>query len=191
VAAELGIAPERIRLAATSTDKVPNTSATAASSGSDLNGAAAADACRKIRARLADFAARTHGGAPEDIVFADGEVRGRAWRYDLATLAAQAYRARVQLWDSGFYATPRIHYDRARNTGHPFYYYAFGAALCEAAIDTITGESRILRADLLHDAGRSINPAIDLGQVEGGFIQGLGWLTSEELVFDQIGRAHV
>ena len=188
VAAELGVAPERIRLTATSTDKVPNTSATAASSGSDLNGAAAADACRKIRARLADFAARTHGGAPEDIVFADGEVRGRAWRYDLATLAAQAYRARVQLWDSGFYATPRIHYDRARNTGHPFYYYAFGAALCEAAVDTITGESRILRADLLHDAGRSINPAIDLGQVEGGFIQGLGWLTSEELVFDRDGR---
>ena len=188
VAAELGVSPGRVRLAATSTDKVPNTSATAASSGSDLNGAAAADACRKIRSRLADFAARAHGGAPDEIVFANGHVRGPSWSFDLATLATQAYRARVQLWDSGFYATPRIHYDRARNTGHPFYYYAFGAALCEAAIDILTGESRILRADLLHDVGRSINPAIDLGQVEGGFIQGLGWLTSEELVFDRDGR---
>ena len=188
VAAELGVGTGRIRLAATATDKVPNTSATAASSGTDLNGAAAADACAKIRARLAAFAAATHGGAAADIVFADDRVTGPGWSFDLAQLASEAYRARVQLWDSGFYATPRIHYDRARNAGQPFFYFACGAALCEAAIDTLTGESRILRADLLHDCGRSINPAIDLGQVEGGFVQGLGWLTSEELVFDAEGR---
>jgi xanthine dehydrogenase large subunit len=188
VAAELGVDVARVRTTATATDKVPNTSATAASSGADLNGAAAADACRKIRARLADFAAATHGGTADRVVFADGRVVGAGWSWSLAELAMQAYRARVQLWDSGFYATPRIHYDRARGTGHPFFYFACGAALCEAAIDTLTGESRILRADLLHDAGRSINPAIDLGQVEGGFVQGLGWLTSEELVFDAQGR---
>jgi xanthine dehydrogenase large subunit len=188
VAAELGVAPERVRISATVTDKVPNTSATAASSGTDLNGAAAADACAKIRARLRDFAVATRGGVPDAVVFADGIVSGEGWSVELATLAQEAYRARVQLWDSGFYATPRIHFDRARGTGHPFFYFACGAALCEAAIDTLTGESRILRADLLHDCGRSINPAIDLGQVEGGFVQGLGWLTSEELVFDRTGR---
>ena len=188
VAAELGVAPERIRLAATATDKIPNTSATAASSGTDLNGAAAADACAKIRARLAAFAAATHGGRAEEIVFAANRVTGPGWSFDLAQIAAEAYRARIQLWDSGFYATPRIHYDRARNAGHPFFYFANGAALCEAAIDTLTGESRILRADLLHECGRSINPAIDRGQIEGGFVQGLGWLTSEELVFDAEGR---
>jgi xanthine dehydrogenase large subunit len=188
VAAGLGVSPGRVRIAATATDKVPNTSATAASSGTDLNGAAAADACRKIRARLAAFAAAAHGGDPEAIAFAGDRVDGPGWSLGLDELARQAYRARVQLWDSGFYATPRIHYDRARGTGHPFFYFAFGAALCEAAIDTLTGESRILRADLLHDCGRSINPAIDLGQVEGGFVQGLGWLTTEALVFDGAGR---
>ncbi|MBM3524851.1 MAG: xanthine dehydrogenase molybdopterin binding subunit, partial [Alphaproteobacteria bacterium] len=124
----------------------------------------------------------------EAVRFTDRRVAGEGWSFPFAELVAQAYRARVQLWAAGFYATPRIHYDRATATGRPFFYFAYGAAVCEAEIDVATGESRILRADLLHDVGRSINPAIDLGQVEGGFVQGLGWLTCEELVHDRDGR---
>ncbi|MBL8701322.1 MAG: xanthine dehydrogenase molybdopterin binding subunit [Alphaproteobacteria bacterium] len=188
VAAAFGIDVARVRLTATNTGKVPNTSATAASSGTDLNGAAAADACRQIKERLAEFAARRHGGAPDAIRFEDGAIAGDGWSLPFAQLVTQAYGARVQLWAAGFYATPKIHYDRATATGRPFFYFACGAAVCEAEIDVATGESRILRADLLHDVGRSINPALDLGQVEGGFIQGLGWLTCEEIVFDRDGR---
>jgi xanthine dehydrogenase large subunit len=188
VAAEFGIPIADIRLSATSTGKVPNTSATAASSGTDLNGAAAAAACREIKRRLAEFAARVHGGEAGTVAFVDGRVSGGGWSFAFAELVAQAYRARISLSATGFYATPKIHYDRATATGRPFLYFACGAALCEAEIDTLTGESRILRADMLHDVGRSINPAIDLGQVEGGFVQGLGWLTCEELVFDAEGR---
>jgi xanthine dehydrogenase large subunit len=188
VAAEFAIAVADVRLSATSTGKVPNTSATAASSGTDLNGAAAAQACREIKQRLAAFAARAHGGEADAVAFVDGRVAGTGWSFPFAELVAQAYRGRVQLSAAGFYATPKIHYDRAAASGRPFFYFACGAAVCEAEIDTLTGESRILRADLLHDVGRSINPAIDLGQIEGGFMQGLGWLTCEELVFDAEGR---
>ena len=186
VAHELGLPLARVRCTATDTSKVANTSATAASTGSDLNGKAAQDAARRIRERLCAFwVGQLAAPAPraEDVRFEAGELRaaGQAARFE--DVVAQAYLARVQLWSDGFYATPGLHWDRATLTGHPFYYYAYGAAVTEVVVDTLTGESRVLRADLLHDAGRSLNPAIDIGQIEGAYVQGLGWLTSEELVW--------
>lgn len=175
----------QVRITSTRTDKVPNTSATAASSGSDLNGMAALDACRQIQARLAAWAQAEHGHAPRYTT--DGVHLGER-RLTFREFVNQAYLARVSLSAAGFYKTPDIHYDRGTHKGRPFYYFAYGAACSEVAIDTLTGESRVLRADILHDVGRSLNPAIDLGQIEGGFIQGLGWLTTEELVFDPEGR---
>ncbi|PLK49091.1 xanthine dehydrogenase molybdopterin binding subunit [Uliginosibacterium sp. TH139] len=188
VAQALGLSIDRVRLSSTDTSRVPNTSATAASSGTDLNGQAALAAARKIRKRLTDFFSTRHGLRGAKIEFADGKVSAGEISEDFTTLTAAAYRARVQLWDSGFYATPKIHYDPASLQGRPFFYFAYGACCAEVVIDTLTGESRILRADILHDAGRSINPALDIGQVEGAFIQGAGWITSEELVFDGVGR---
>lgn len=175
----------QVRITSTRTDKVPNTSATAASSGSDLNGMAVLDACRQIQARLAAWAQAEHGHAPRYTT--DGVHLGER-RLTFREFVNQAYLARVSLSAAGFYKTPDIHYDRGTHKGRPFYYFAYGAACSEVAIDTLTGESRVLRADILHDVGRSLNPAIDLGQIEGGFIQGLGWLTTEELVFDPEGR---
>jgi xanthine dehydrogenase large subunit len=181
---EFGLPVERVRLSATDTTRVPNTSATAASSGTDLNGKAVQDACRKIRGRLAALLAAEQGADAAGVDFADGKVRlagaDRAPE-DFTTLVQRAYRHRVQLWDSGFYATPKIHFDPVTKTGRPFYYFAYGAACTEVAVDLLTGETRVLRVDILHDAGRSLNPAIDIGQIEGGFVQGMGWLTSEEL----------
>jgi xanthine dehydrogenase large subunit len=168
VAEEFQIDLERVHITATSTAKVPNTSPTAASSGTDLNGEAARAACRVLKERLAPFRQR----------FPD---------YSFAQLAREAFLARVSLSAAGYWRTPEIHFDRGSFTGEPFYYFACGAAVSEVVIDTLTGESRLLRADLLHDAGRSVNPAIDRGQVEGGFIQGMGWLTMEELVWDAKG----
>ncbi len=188
VAAELGVALDAVKINATSTAKVPNTSATAASAGTDLNGMAAADACRVIRARLAAVAAARRGGASDAVVFAGGLVTGAGWSADFVEVVKEAYAARVALSATGFYATPKIHYDRAAASGRPFLYFAYGAAVVEAEVDISTGIYRFPRADLLHDAGRSVNPAIDLGQVEGGFVQGLGWLTSEELWWDREGR---
>ena len=184
---------------ATDTSKVANTSATAASTGSDLNGKAAQDAARKIKQRLKPLAARLLGCDEAALVFDGGEVRVDA-RADGAgdghlegldgpkaigfkELVAKAYLERIQLWSDGFYATPGLHWDRAKLQGHPFYYYAFGAAVAEVLVDTLTGETRVLRADVLHDVGQSLNPALDIGQVEGAFVQGQGWLTSEELVW--------
>jgi len=183
VAHELGLPFSSVRCSATDTSKVANTSATAASTGSDLNGKAAQDAARKIKARLAAFAAEKFGCAVELVAFEGGEVRGGGQSLPFADLVAAAYLKRVQLWSDGFYATPGLHWDRAKLQGHPFYYYAWGGAVCEALVDTLTGESRITRADLLHDVGTPLNPALDIGQVEGGFIQGMGWLTMEELVW--------
>lgn len=189
VAHELGVGLDRVRVSAADTGKVPNASATAASSGSDLNGKAAQAAAREIRARLTAFAAERFGVAPEAIRFADDHVElGDLKRITFAELAKLAYYARVQLWASGFYRTPKIHYDPRTLKGRPFFYFAYGAAVSEVAIDTLTGETRLLRADILHDVGRSLNPAIDLGQVEGGFVQGMGWLTSEELWWSAEGR---
>ncbi|TCO81913.1 xanthine dehydrogenase molybdenum binding subunit apoprotein [Plasticicumulans lactativorans] len=188
VAEELAIDPARIRITATATDKVPNTSATAASSGSDLNGMAARDAARKIRARLAAFAAGQAGVAADAVVFERDRIVAGEREWPFAALVKAAYLARVQLWDSGYYRTPKIHYDRATFSGRPFYYFAYGAAVAEVAIDTLTGETRLLRVDILHDVGSSLNPALDLGQVEGGFLQGVGWLTCEELWWNPRGE---
>ncbi len=185
VADALGIGFASVRCSATDTSKIANTSATAASTGADLNGMAAQDAALTIRNRLADFAAARHGSTPADVHFANETVRIGATTIGFATLVRQAYEARVQLWSDGFYATPKVHWNPQRLHGRPFYYFAYGAALSEVVIDTLTGEFTLLRADILHDAGRSLNPAIDIGQIEGGFIQSMGWLTMEELVWHQ------
>ncbi len=183
VAHELGIAFERVRCTATDTQKIANTSATAASTGSDLNGKAAQDAARQVRERLAAFAAQAHGGRAEDVVFAHGQVHVAGRTLPFEQLVNDAYLARVQLWSDGFYATPGLSWDRQTMQGRPFYYFAYGAAVSEVLVDTLTGEWKLLAADVLHDAGRSLNPAVDIGQVEGAFIQGMGWLTMEELVW--------
>ncbi|WP_374561939.1 xanthine dehydrogenase molybdopterin binding subunit [Ideonella sp.] len=184
VAHELGLPLTRVRCTAADTSKVANTSATAASTGSDLNGKAAQDAARKIRDRLAALAADTLGAPADQLHFANAQViapGGATIPFD--TLVQKAYQARVQLWSDGFYATPGLHWDRVTLTGRPFYYFAYGAALSEVLLDTLTGEWKLTRADLLHDVGASLNPAIDIGQIEGAFVQGMGWLTTEELVW--------
>ncbi len=183
VAHELGLSLSRVRVTATDTHKVANTSATAASTGSDLNGMAARDAARRIRDRLAEHWVHKRGGAVEDVLFAADQVCANGEVMSFEALVREAYTARVQLWSEGFYATPGLSWDAARMQGNPFQYFAYGAAVSEVVVDTLTGEYRLLRADILHDAGRSLNPAIDIGQVEGGFIQGMGWLTMEELVW--------
>jgi xanthine dehydrogenase large subunit len=188
VAAELGLPLSAIRLSATDTSKVPNTSATAASSGSDLNGKAAQAAAAVIRQRLAVLAGALHGVAPEAVRFADGYVHAGARRVPFADLARAAHEARVSLSATGFYRTPKIHWNKQTQVGRPFYYFAFGAAVAEVAVDTFTGETQLLRVDILHDVGTSLNPAIDLGQIEGGFLQGVGWLTSEELYWNTAGE---
>jgi xanthine dehydrogenase large subunit len=188
VAHELQIDIDQVKVTATRTDRVPNTSATAASSGSDLNGMAAREACRTIIARLKAFAAERYGVDAGDVVFRHNHVLIGRTAVPFATLVQDAYMARISLSATGFYRTPKIHYDRETHRGRPFFYYAYGAACSEVAIDTLTGESRTLRVDILHDVGKSLNPAVDLGQIEGGFIQGMGWLTSEELVFSEDGR---
>jgi xanthine dehydrogenase large subunit len=193
VAEELQVDLASIRCSATDTSKVPNTSATAASSSSDLNGKAAQEAARTIRQRLVEFAVNRYGVAPAEVVFAAGHVHiGDQRTLAFRELVSEAYHARVPLSATGFYATPKIAYDPKTLTGRPFFYFCYGAAVSEVAIDCLTGESRLLRVDILHDVGRSLNPAIDLGQVEGGFLQGVGWLTSEELWWDEKGllRTH-
>jgi xanthine dehydrogenase large subunit len=188
VADEFGIAIERVRITATTTAKVPNTAPTAASSGTDLNGMAAAIAARTIRDRMADFAAESWNVPRNAVRFENDEVIVGNESVSFAELAKRAVMARIQLSAAGFYRTPVIHWDRAKAKGRPFYYFAYGAACSEVAIDTLTGEMKVTRVDILHDVGRSLNPAIDMGQVEGGFVQGMGWLTTEELVFDDRGR---
>ncbi len=187
VAHEFQVPLERVKITSTRTDKVPNTSATAASSGSDLNGMAAQAAARTIKDRLIAFAAKEFTCKPAEVVFAMDGVTAGATSLTFAELVRRAYFDRVSLSSTGYYRTPEIHYDRARHQGRPFYYFAYGAACSEVAIDTATGENRVTRVDILHDVGRSLNPAVDLGQIEGGFIQGMGWLTTEELVFDAKG----
>ncbi len=188
VAHVFGLPLAQVRVSATDTSKVANTSATAASTGSDLNGKAAEAAALTIRDRLAELAARTLGGEASGVRFEQGLVHGANASIPFGQLVAAAYLARVQLWSDGFYTTPKIHWDAASMTGHPFYYFAYGAAVAEVVVNTLTGESKLVRADLLHDVGRSINPAIDIGQIEGGFIQGMGWLTTEALWWNRDGR---
>ncbi len=184
VAQELGVPLDRVRSTPAATDKVANTSATAASTGADMNGKAAQQAARRIRDRLAEVAAERYEADPESVRFEDGMVGIGDVSVPFVDVVQLAYLRRVQLWSDGFYATPGLHWDQAAMTGHPFFYFCYGAAVSEVVIDVLTGESRVLRADLLYDAGRSLNPAIDIGQVEGAFIQGMGWLTMEELRWD-------
>ena len=188
VAEEFGIGLERVKITATSTEKVPNTSPTAASSGSDLNGKAAQAAARIVRGRMAKVLAKEWGVVAHDIEFRDGQARCGAFSASFADVAKKAHRARVSLSSTGYYSTPKIHYDTKLHRGRPFYYFAYGASVSEVEVDTLTGEYRLRRTDILHDAGASLNPAIDLGQIEGGFVQGMGWLTTEELWWDAQGR---
>lgn len=177
-----------IRITPTSTGKVPNTSPTAASSGSDLNGMAALNAAEQIKARMTDVAAEQFNVPVGEIVFAQNRVYAGNRSMSFAELAAMSWEKRVSLSATGYYRTPKIHWDFATNKGRPFYYFTYGAAAAEVAIDTLTGESRVLRAELVQDCGQSLNPAIDLGQIEGAFVQGMGWLTTEELFWDDKGR---
>ena len=181
VAAELGVPLSAIRVTTTDTSKVPNTSATAASSGSDLNGMAARNAAGTLRQRLVDYACESYAVTPEQVRFSDGQVYIGALQVPFGDFVALAYAARVSLSSTGYYRTPKIYWDKKTHLGRPFYYFAYGAAVAEVAIDTLSGETQLLRVDILHDVGTSLNPAIDLGQIEGGFLQGMGWLTSEEL----------
>ncbi|MDO5657973.1 MAG: xanthine dehydrogenase molybdopterin binding subunit [Paracoccus sp. (in: a-proteobacteria)] len=187
VADAFGLPLDRVRITATATDKVPNTSATAASSGTDLNAMAALDACEQIKARISDFVAQLWD-TDQPICFEGGQISAGTRSEAFAQVIADAYAARIQLSAAGFYKTPKIHWDRATGRGRPFYYFAYGAACSEVSVDTLTGEYVIERADILHDVGRSLNKAIDLGQIEGAFVQGAGWLTSEELFWDDEGR---
>ena len=188
VAHELGVTLDRVRVSAADTSKVPNASATAASSGSDMNGMAAREAVRALRERLTPLAAEHFAVAPSEIVFADNAVRAGARTLALADLTVMAHRRRVPLSATGFYATPKIHYDRATFSGRPFFYFAYGAAVSEVLVDTLTGENRVIAVDVLHDVGASLNPALDRGQLEGGFLQGVGWLTMEELWWNERGE---
>jgi xanthine dehydrogenase large subunit len=183
-----GVDTSVVKITATDTARVPNTSATAASSGADLNGMAAKAAAETIRARLADFIAEKHQVKPETVKFVDGTVRVAGEVYPFEKVVAWAYQARVSLSSTGYYATPKIIWDRVKGQGRPFFYFAYGAAVTEVVIDRLTGENRILRVDILHDTGTSLNPALDIGQVEGAYVQGAGWLTTEELVWDGKGR---
>lgn len=178
----------RIRITATRTDKVPNTSATAASSGTDLNGMAALNACDQIKARLIAFAAQTYAVPADQVRFTPGFIVAGDTQVPFNDLIRAAYMARVHLSAAGFYKTPKIHWNRATGQGRPFFYFAYGAAVSEVSVDTLTGEYVIERTDILHDVGRSLNPALDKGQVEGAFVQGTGWLTTEELWWDDKGR---
>ncbi|MFO1263125.1 MAG: xanthine dehydrogenase molybdopterin binding subunit [Rhodoferax sp.] len=188
VAAELGIPVARVLCTAADTSKVPNASATAASAGTDLNGRAAQFAARKVRNNLAAFVCGLDGCGAGAIRFEGGLVISPKATRRFDDVVGQAYANRIQLWSDGFYRTPKIHYDKTTLTGRPFYYFAYGAACTEVEIDTLTGESKVLKVDILHDVGRSINAALDIGQIEGAFVQGMGWLTTEQLVWDEQGR---
>jgi xanthine dehydrogenase large subunit len=188
VADELGVAFERVRVSATDTSKIPNASATAASAGTDLNGRAAQFAARHVRDNLAQFVCGLDDCGAGAVRFEAGQVLSPKTTRSFDEAVKLAYANRIQLWSDGFYRTPKIHYDKTTLTGRPFYYFAYGAACTEVAIDTLTGESRVLKVDILHDVGQSINPAIDLGQIEGGFVQGMGWLTTEQLVWNDKGN---
>ncbi|MCB2005704.1 MAG: xanthine dehydrogenase molybdopterin binding subunit [Rhodoferax sp.] len=187
VADELGVPFDKVLATASDTSKIPNASATAASAGTDLNGRAAQFAARNVRDNLAQFVCGLDGCGAGAIRFAGGQVISPKATRSFEEVVRLAYANRIQLWSDGFYRTPKIHYDKTTLTGRPFYYFAYGAACTEVAIDTLTGESRVLKVDILHDVGRSINPAIDIGQIEGGFVQGMGWLTTEQLVWNDKG----
>jgi xanthine dehydrogenase large subunit len=189
VANVFGLPISAVRVSATDTSKVPNTSATAASSGTDLNGKAAEAAALTIRERLAGFAASRYQVSASAVSFGEGQVSlGDGRQVPFAQLVRAAYVARISLSSTGFYRTPKIHWDPRTLTGRPFFYFAYGMAAAEVAVDTLTGETRVLRVDVLHDVGSSLNPALDIGQIEGGLLQGIGWLTAEELWWNGAGE---
>ena len=188
VAHEFGVPLSNVEVTSTRTDKVPNTSPTAASSGTDLNGKAAQNACVIIKQRLAEFYANQVNEKPQDVTFDKLQVSVGKHSIAFSELIQQAYMQRISLSATGFYKTPKLKYDRATGNGRPFFYFAYGASCSEVSIDTLTGEYKVDRVDILHDVGKSLNPAIDIGQIEGGFIQGMGWLTSEELLWDDSGK---
>ena len=188
VAEEFQVDIETIFISATNTDKVPNTSPTAASSGTDINGKAAQNAARTLKTRLIEFAISHYQVASSEIHFVNNHIKLKDRVISFTELIQQAYFAQISLSSTGFYRTPKIFYDRDSAFGTPFYYYAFGMACSEVIIDTHTGEYKVLRSDILHDVGDSLNPRIDIGQVEGGFVQGMGWMTTEELVWDNSGK---
>jgi xanthine dehydrogenase large subunit len=187
VADELGISFGQVLATASDTSKIPNASATAASAGTDLNARAAQYAARNVRDNLAQFVGGLDGCGAGAVQFEGGLVLTPNNSRPFTEVVKLAYANRIQLWSDGFYRTPKIHYDKTTLTGRPFYYFAYGAACTEVAIDTLTGENRVLKVDILHDVGTSINPAIDIGQIEGGFVQGMGWLTTEQLVWNDKG----
>jgi xanthine dehydrogenase large subunit len=188
VAEEFGVGIEKVKITATTTEKVPNTAPTAASAGTDLNAMAARNAARSIKERLTIFAGELYGVDPGRVRFRNGMVFIGDFSLPFGELTKKAVLARISLSSTGFYRTPDISWDRAKGHGNPFFYYAYGACCAEVMIDILTGENRVTRVDILHDVGRSLNPAIDIGQIEGGFVQGMGWLTTEELVYDTDGR---
>ena len=188
VASVFQIDLNNVKISATRTDKVPNTSATAASAGSDLNGMAALNAANTIKERMAGVAVEIFDSTLDQIEFRQNRVYAGNKSLSFGELAEETYNRRVQLSATGFYSTPGLHWDAKSLVGNPFYYFTYGAAISEVVIDTLTGESRVLRADILQDCGNSLNPAVDLGQIEGAFVQGQGWLTSEELVWDDKGQ---
>jgi xanthine dehydrogenase large subunit len=188
VAEEFGVPLDKVKITATSTAKVPNTAPTAASSGTDLNAQAALVACRTIKDRLFAFIEERWNITRDRVEFTDGSVLIGNTSLTLGELCTMAIANRVQLSSTGYYKTPKVHWDREKANGRPFYYFAYGASCSEVVIDTMTGEMKVERVDILHDVGKSLNPAIDIGQIEGGFVQGMGWLTTEELVWDSAGR---
>jgi xanthine dehydrogenase large subunit len=187
-ATAFGLPLSRVRITATDTARVPNTSATAASSGADLNGMATKAACDTIRDRMAEHLAGLYQTTPNRVEFRDGMVQVGTEQLTWDGAVEACYLGRVPLTSTGYYATPDLEWDRLRGKGRPFFYFSYGCAVTETVIDTLTGENRILRADILHDCGNSLNPALDIGQIEGGYVQGAGWLTTEELVWDAKGR---
>jgi xanthine dehydrogenase large subunit len=187
VAEEFGVDVDHVKITATTTAKVPNTSATAASSGTDINGMAAKNAAGAIKARLVAFAAETYNVTPEQVEFRDSRVFIGNQSLTFAELIKKAYFGRISLSSTGYYRTPKIHWE-PKSGGRPFFYFSYGAACSEVMVDVTTGEMKVTRVDILHDVGRSLNPAVDIGQIEGGFVQGMGWLTTEELVFHKDGR---
>jgi xanthine dehydrogenase large subunit len=185
---ELGLPFNKIKISATRTDKVPNTSASAASSTTDLNGAATLNAIYKIKQNLASYVKRKYKVKNGKAVYENGLIKFKGKSFRFNSLIKEAYLNRISLSSSGFYATPKIHFDKNTFLGRPFLYFCYGAAVSEVLIDTLTGENKILRVDIIHDAGRAINPAIELGQIEGGFVQGAGWLTMEEVNWRSNGQ---
>ena len=188
VANELGLNFSRVKVSATRTDKVPNTSASAASSTTDLNGAAALNAISKIKMNLSAYIKRKYKIKNGEGIYENGIVKFKGKSFKFNSLIKEAYLNRVSLSSSGFYATPKIHFDKKNFKGRPFLYFCYGAAVSEVMIDTLTGENKIIRTDILHDAGKAINPAIEIGQIEGGFVQGAGWLTMEEVNWKSNGQ---